>query len=85
MLMYNLLEYSDNYSMTSSSLWNYCRDKLNVHTDENNYNSETAGRSFEYKTNIIGRAPISNNLLDTKVVVPLKYLRNVWRFLSICL
>ena len=74
MLMYNLLEYSDNYSLTSSILWNSCRDELNVHTNENNYNSETASRSFEYKTNIIGRAPISNNLLDIKVVVPLKYI-----------
>ena len=26
MPMYNLLEYSDNYSMTSESLWNYYRD-----------------------------------------------------------
>ena len=26
--MYNLLEYSDNYSMTSKSLWNYYRDEL---------------------------------------------------------
>ena len=28
MLMYNLLEYSHNYSMTSGSLWNYYRDKI---------------------------------------------------------
>ena len=25
---YNLLEYSDNYSMTSGSLWNYYRDQI---------------------------------------------------------
>ena len=24
--MYNLLEYSDNYSLTSGNLWNYCED-----------------------------------------------------------
>ena len=29
MPMYNLLEYSDNYSMTSGSLWNYYRDEIN--------------------------------------------------------
>ena len=29
MSMYNLLEYSDNYSTTSGSLWNYHRDKVN--------------------------------------------------------
>ena len=26
MLMYNLIEYSDNYSKTSGSLWKYCKD-----------------------------------------------------------
>ena len=29
MPMYNLLQYSDNYSMTSRSLWNYYRDEVN--------------------------------------------------------
>ena len=26
MLMYNLIEYSDSYSKTSGSLWQYCKD-----------------------------------------------------------
>ena len=26
MLMYNLIEYSDNYSKTSGSLWQYCKE-----------------------------------------------------------
>ena len=34
--MYNLLVYSDNYSMTSESLWNYYRDKINDDANENN-------------------------------------------------
>ena len=29
MSMYNLLEYSDNYSLTSGSLWNYYRAEMN--------------------------------------------------------
>ena len=29
MPMYNLLEYSDNYSMTLRSFWNYYRDEVN--------------------------------------------------------
>ena len=29
MSMYNLLEYSNNYSMASGSLWNYYRDEVN--------------------------------------------------------
>ena len=28
MPMFNLLEYSQNYSMTSGSLWNYYRDEI---------------------------------------------------------
>ena len=36
MPMYNLLEYSDNYSMTSGSLWNYYRDEVNDDANENN-------------------------------------------------
>ena len=29
MSMFNLLEYNNNYSMISRSLWNYYRDKVN--------------------------------------------------------
>ena len=35
--MYNLLESNYNYSITSGSLWNYYRDKVN--DDENKYNA----------------------------------------------
>ena len=62
MPMYNLLEYSDNYSMTSESFWNYYKDELNDSANENNdgnnhwinNNKTTTGTSFEYKTKIIG-------------------------------
>ena len=30
MPMYNLIEYSDNYSDTSGSLWQFKKDELNV-------------------------------------------------------
>ena len=36
MPIYNLLEYSDNYSMTSGSLRNYYRDEINDSANENN-------------------------------------------------
>ena len=35
--MYNLLESNNNYFITSGSLWNYYRDKVN--DDENKYNA----------------------------------------------
>ena len=44
MPMYNLLEYSQNYSMTGS-LWNYYRDKID---DVDDIASD--GKPFEYKT-----------------------------------
>ena len=89
MTMYNLLEYSDNYSMTSGSLWNFYKDDVNDNANENNAannrinnNKTTTSKFFEYKTKIIGRKPADNNTLDTEVVVPLKYLSNFWRFLN---
>ena len=83
MPMYNLLEYSDNYSMTSGSLWNYYRDEVNDDEIEYdnvnnriNINKTITTKSFEYKTKIIGRAPADNNTLDREVVVRLKYVIN---------
>ena len=52
MLMYNLLEYSENYSMTSGSLWNYYRDEIDG-VDDN----ASDDKSFKYKTKIVGKSP----------------------------
>ena len=38
MPMCNLLEYSDNYSVTSGSLWNYYRHEINDDKNENDAN-----------------------------------------------
>ena len=86
MPMYYLLEYSDNYSMTSGSFWNYYRDEVNDSTDENddnnnmiNNNKIITSKSFEYKTKIIGSTSNNNDILDAEVVVLLKYLSNFCR------
>ena len=50
MSMYNLSEYSKNYSMTSGSLWNYYRDEIGD-VDDN----ASDGKSFNYKTKIVGK------------------------------
>ena len=48
MPMYNLSEYSDNYSMTSGSLWNYYRDEMNdAANDKINNNKTTTSKSLE--------------------------------------
>ena len=58
MPMYNLIEYSKNYSKTTGSLWNYYRDKPNsgLSGANNNINYYTKdSKSFDYKTTITGK------------------------------
>ena len=52
MPMYNLLEYSYNYFMTSGSLWNYFKEEI-VDVD----NNASFGKSFTYKTKTVGKTP----------------------------
>ena len=68
--------------MESGSLWNYYGNEVNDLVNEtvanrkmNNSNIKTS-RSFECKTKIVGRTPDNNNILNTEVVVPSKYLIN---------
>ena len=74
MPMYNLIEYSDNYSKTSGSLWQYYKDEPN----DNLANSE----SFQSKVKITGKTPAGGNTKDVKINVPTKYLSNFWRLLK---
>ena len=78
MPIYDLLEYSENYSMTSGRLWNFHRDEINDSDNDDgnkiNNNKTITSKPFAYKTKIIGRTPNGNNTLDTEVVVPLKCL-----------
>ena len=90
MLMHNLLEYSEKYSITSGSLWNYCRDKMNDSANENNEpknyrinnNKAATSKSFECITKVIGRTLDYNDILDTKVVFPLKTAEATSEFLG---
>ena len=74
MPMYNLIEYSDNYSKTSGSLWQYYKDEPN----DNLADSE----SFKSKIKITGNTPADGNTKDVEIIVPLKYLSNFWRTLE---
>ena len=48
-----------------------------------NSNNATSG-SFECKEKITGKTQaIGGSILDTKVVAPLKYLSNFWRYLDL--
>ena len=76
MPMYNLIEYSNNYSGTSGSLWQFKRDEVpanNADLSVNNY------QLFKYKAALVGKtADAVNNtnssVKNTKIAVPLKYL-----------
>ena len=56
MPMYNLLKYSKNYSKTTGSLWNYCKDELTDDTNDNNNLNKNVinSKSSKYKTSITG-------------------------------
>ena len=62
MPMYNLIEYSDNYSDTSSSLWQFQRDESPLTNAGNPDNVTTANSlSFKYKSSFIEESKASNN------------------------
>ena len=78
MPMYNLIEYSDNNSDTSGSLWQFKRDEITNNADVSNDNAP----SFKYKASIIGNAENNGTKNRVKIAVPLKYLSNFWRSLE---
>ena len=84
MLMYNLIEYSDNYSKTSGSLWQYCKEIPAVNNDGDivDFNGANATDSFNFKTKITGQTDNNGRIDNVEIMVPLKYLSNFWRTLE---
>ena len=80
--MYNLIEYSDNYSDTSGSLWDFKRDEIVNNADVTN---DDNAPSFKYKANLIGNTENNGTKNEVKIAVPLKYLSNFWRSLEMSL
>ena len=86
MPMYNLIEYSDNYSDTSGSLWQFKRDEVPANNNDNW--SIDNSQSFKYKAVLLGKTAGADNnntnsyVKDAKIVAPLKYLSNLWRSLE---
>ena len=88
--MYDLLQYSDNYSMTLGFFWNYYRDQIsNFTNDVNNFrinnNKTKISTSFEYQTKLVQITADNNSRLNAETIVPLEYLNNFWRFLDLLL
>ena len=80
-LMYNLVEYSDNYSKTSGSLWQYYRDgpALSVAGAIADFSAADNSASFKFKQKITGKADAANGRKDVEIIVSLKYLSTFWR------
>ena len=78
MPMYNLIEYSDNYSKTSGSLWQYCKDipAVNNNGDIVDFNGANATDSFNFKAKITGQTDDDGEIDNFEIMVPLKYLRS---------
>ena len=79
MPMYNLIEYSDNYSDSCGSLWQFKRDESPMNNDENPLNvTLDNSTSFKYKASLLGKVDDAEDdnrsLNNIKLVAPLKYL-----------
>ena len=72
--MYNLREYSDNYSKTSGSLWQYCKEILAVNNagDIVDFNGANTTDSLNFKTKITGQTG-DDEIINVEIMVPLKY------------
>ena len=70
MPMYSLTEYSDNFSDTSGSLWNFKRDEI---TNNANVTNDDNAPSFKYKSNLIANTENNRTKNGVIIAVPLKY------------
>ena len=77
MPMCNLIEYSDNYSDISGSLWQFKRDEIATNANVCNANNS----SFKYNSSLIGNVA-ADGKKSAKTAVPFKYLSNFWRSLE---
>ena len=84
MPMYNLIEYSNNYSKTSGSLWQYCKDIPAIDNNNNaivDFAQKNLIDSVNFKAKMTGQTG-DNGTKNVEIMVPLKYLSNFWRALE---
>ena len=74
MSMYNFIEYSDSYSKTSGSLWQYCKGIPAVNNNGNivDFNGANATDSFNFKTKITGQTDSDERIDNVGIMVLLK-------------
>ena len=79
--IYNLIEHSNNYSKTSGSLWQYCRDQPALTNAGALDNLPVNSAWFKFEQKIAGSAG-DDGTKAIKIIVLLKYLSNFWRTLQ---
>ena len=90
--MYNLIQYSSNYSETTRSLWFYSKDEApNFNADIGNNNNNNFN-SFKYKAKLLGTTVTQATLNEADGILknatfaaPLKFLSSFWRLLEMTL
>ena len=75
--MYNLTEYSNNYSKISGSLWQYYKNDTNDNITQSEW--------FKSKIKITEETPVAGNTKNFEIAVPLKYLSNFRKTLQMLL
>ena len=85
MRMYNSIEYSDNYSKTSGSLWQYFKDIPTVNSNGDIAEFNWTNASFNFKAKLTNQTGNNETTDDIEIMVSLKYLSNFWRFLEMSL
>ena len=83
MPMYNLIEYSDNYSKTSGSLWQYCKDIPAVDNNNatSNFTENNLTDSLNFKVKMSDQTG-DDGTKNVEIIAQLKYLSNFWRTLE---
>ena len=66
MLMYNLLEYSDNYSMTSGSLWNFYKDEISHDVNEIDNANNRIDNNKTITSKLLNRIEVKSNSKNTR-------------------
>ena len=62
---YNLIEYSDSYSKSCGSLWQYYKDEPS--------NNLADSESFKSKVKTTGNTPNNGNTKNVEIIVQLEY------------
>ena len=79
-----MIEYSDNYSDTSVSLWQFKTDEQNMNNGNHANVTTDDSTFFKYKSCFFKPLTADDNgvFKNVKIAVPLKYLSNFWRSLE---